>query len=542
MRVRLTTATESWSLGWRSRCFGGSRSPLGRPVRDCNAVPEARGVQDEGECDGGTTVDFADERGQDGDGRSQATMAAGEARYQDAGRRWPGRWGLSCKLPDWPPGGQLMAKDPRVLLGSAVTLNGGDAAIALGAERFLADAYGSEIDMRVLDSQAAVAEEYRGSEFAFLPALHTTTPGPDAEGLLGSLWRTAYRARRRLAPGPLKPSSPARRKVVGHLRTASLVAATGGTYFVDNYAWGARLEEYEIALSAGVPVVFLTQSMGPFANHDQQAKRLGAVLRSARAVLVRDPESLEAVARVSPDATVRVAPDMAFALQWLKADGKPATTAVPEQPQPTGAAPGDHPDRLRVGVSVRHWQHFSSASTDAGMRRYLEAVAAVVTSLVRHHDAHVEFTSTCQGIPSYRYDDARTADLVVKLLDDDVVSQVAVDRAVRSTMATLDHLGRLDLLVSTRMHQVILGWIASVPTVGIAYEPKTTAMFARHGIQHLAHDIEQLRADGMMRSISEQLADDYAAEGARARAVRERSELAEIAASWHASGLLVATP
>lgn len=421
-----------------------------------------------------------------------------------------------------------MSERRTALLASAVTLNGGDAAIAAGAARFLARSSIRPIGVTVLDSQPEQAARLHGHDLDFLPALHATTRGPSVNAPFGRVRRRAFKARRAAPVAALRPTSPARRQVVEAIRGAWLVAATGGTYLVDHYPWAERLEEYELAAQAGVPLVFLTQTMGPFTRVDRATRRLGRILHQAIAVLARDEQTLEAITRIAPRANARLAPDLAFALAGQGRTGS--------------EAPSNHLHRCEhgpmIGISVREWHHFRGKDTSTGMSDYLAMMAAIAGGLVSRFDATIEFTSTCQGVPAYRYDDAEVARRVRALLSDPVAARVSVDDRFRRPQELLAHLERFDALVSTRMHLGILGWIAGTPVVGIAYEPKTEALFTRHGLPGLVHDIETLDPEGVLVSVGDILAGADTPAAAHQRAAREASELLLIADTWRGEHLL----
>ena len=49
-------------------------------------------------------------------------------------------------------------------------------------------------------------------------------------------------------------------------KTADLIVSSGGTYLVENYSLAARIFDYQLSLYLDRPLVFFTQSLGPFSN------------------------------------------------------------------------------------------------------------------------------------------------------------------------------------------------------------------------------------------------------------------------------------
>lgn len=400
----------------------------------------------------------------------------------------------------------------KVTLSSAVTLNGGDAAIVKGAIAFLRRIYGNHMDPWIIDDAAGVAADYH--DFNYLPSLVNASSKTNSQSLAGKAARKAQAVRER-APARLHPLSPIRQKVISHIHNSNLLAATGGTYLVDNYAWWRRLPEYETALRGNVPLVFLTQSVGPLRGPTWAIRRLRRVLEYATIVMARDTRTTELLYRIAPNANVVLAPDMAFALA--------------DEIQPVQPSDRRLDGATRVALSVREWRHFTDTSYQAGMEQYRRSLADAVTRLVREQQAYVTFVSTCQGIAEYPYDDSRVAAQIVEKLDPDVASNVEVDRAFIPPMELVQKFSSFDVVVSTRMHGAILSWIAGIPVVAIAYESKTADLFAKHNLEGLVHPMEKLESRRLVEAVADVRngADD--ALSARRRAEAEALILADIA-------------
>jgi colanic acid/amylovoran biosynthesis protein len=121
----------------------------------------------------------------------------------------------------------------------------------------------------------------------------------------------------------------------------------------------------------------------------------------------------------------------------------------------------------------------STLRTPAGaLARYREAVAALVTHLVRQ-GAAVTFVSTCQGVPEYVNDDSAVAAEIAAKLPPDVASSVEVDRDWHAPEELRAKLRGFDLAISTRMHLAILALGQGVPVFSIAYEFKADELFSQ---------------------------------------------------------------
>jgi colanic acid/amylovoran biosynthesis protein len=368
-----------------------------------------------------------------------------------------------------------------VVVTNAVSLNGGDAAILAAEHRLLREAFG-DATIQVVDSQAKVASRLY-PEFRFVQHLY--------DGTRGQLFATARRrairaAANRLARGDTMGLSPlvdeSARRTLAAYRDADIVVSTGGTYLVEHYELEHRFFELEIAASFGAPLVFFTQSLGPFAKPENRAP-LRSIFGRAALVLLRDPPSKRHLLELGiAGDRLHVHADAAFVLGTDAAIARMRTARLPAR----GA---------KVAISVRHWQHFSQTSSDVGMRRYQEAMALLTQHLVRDRGARVTFISTCQGIPEYWTNDARTAREIVDLLAPEVRNSVVIDGNFHRPDALCEIFAGMDLVVATRMHAAILALVAGTPVLPVAYETKTSELFESLSFGDLVLELESITPD-----------------------------------------------
>lgn len=382
-----------------------------------------------------------------------------------------------------------------------VTLNTGDAAILQGAMNGLREAMPGPFRVIVHDTHPDVASRYYPDmEFHPWPSqaavwqcrirtLSKLVRRVQAErALIGfALWK---KGKRELARHLLRKHEL---ESIVEFESATLIAATGGTYLTKNYGIMQRLLEYYIARASGRPFVFLTQSIGPAPTRWQMLRRLDwrrlrGILEHVDAVFVRDGESLEHLRALGvrrQDILVR--PDLA----WLIAH----TRSIPSHE--SDADDG----RLHVGVGVRDWPFFSGSQPGVGMTSYLSAISALVEHVVTVHRMDVTFISTCQGIPEYWTDDSEVAERIWRQLPSDVQPSVSVSREHRSPGEMIDVLAAFDFVVATRMHLAILSMMAGTPVLPIAYEFKTTELFRALDEDEWVGDIEELESRALCEQV-----------------------------------------
>jgi colanic acid/amylovoran biosynthesis protein len=383
----------------------------------------------------------------------------------------------------------------RILITNTVILNGGEAATVTAIVRLLRDLFGADTEIVVYEQQPDIAARYY-PELTFRKLLWYRVSHEPRIRLLGRLVGASSRARFLFAArrwqrhrGSLARFLLGReeRRDLELYAGADLVVSTGGTYLVEKYDLRPRIFDYRFCMLLDKPLIFFTQSLGPFANPDYRSA-LRAALDHARLVLLRDEESLRHVADLGvANRNVHVSADAVFALGGPRA----------------GSASGERPAgrRLTVAVSVRYWRFFEHESPEQGMARYRSLVGTAVSHLVRNHAADVVFLSTCQGIREYWADDSRVAGEIMQTLDPDVRERASVDGAFHAPEAMIDVLGAFDLVIATRFHMAILALLAGRPTLAIGYEFKTQQLFARMGLGDWVQDIEVRDASAFCRAL-----------------------------------------
>lgn len=387
----------------------------------------------------------------------------------------------------------------RILITNTVVLNGGEAATVTAIAQLMRGLFGDHTEIVVYEQQPEIAAKYY-PDFSFRRLLWYRVSREPRIRIIGRLIGEANRARFRCATRRWqrdRGSVLARFLLTREEREdlelydgADLVVSTGGTYLVEKYDLRPRIFDYELCQQLGKPLVFFTQSLGPFRRPDYRSS-IRAALEHARLVLLRDEQSLHNVRDLGlTNQNVHLSADAVFALG--AAPGPSRAVAVEGH---SVARP------LSVAVSVRYWRFFEHETPDEGMARYRSLVAAFVTHLVRMHGASVTFLSTCQGIREYWADDARIAAEIVQELAPDVREQASVDGAFHSPEAMIDLLRSYDFVIATRFHMAILALLAGTPTLAIGYEFKTRQLFDRMGLGDWVQDIEQRDTNAFCRSL-----------------------------------------
>lgn len=391
----------------------------------------------------------------------------------------------------------------RILITNIVSLNTGDAAILWGMLEILRQRYGSDVHVVVFDKSSEAAGKYYPWA-TFRQSLFTDKSSGWLSGKLES-WGYGH-WNQRLRYWLLKFSALFFRLNVGGLARlflkadvfesvreyahADLVISTGGTYLTENYGLWSAIYDYRLTLAVGTPLVFFTQTLGPF-RQPRYRRAFRDIFQRAEGIFLRDQRSRNHVVElgIGPE-KITLGKDAAFVMSAKKAA------------QPTGP--------LKIAISVRTLKFFLGRSDKLG-ENYVASITAMVILAVRKYDADVTFLSTCQGIPEYWTDDTRQADEIVDTLPADVSGKVSVDRLFRQPLEIVETYQQFHLVIATRMHAAILGLVAGTPVLGIAYEFKLEELFHQLSMDEARLSINNMNVDGAETCLEHMIAnlDDW---------------------------------
>jgi colanic acid/amylovoran biosynthesis protein len=392
----------------------------------------------------------------------------------------------------------------KILITNTVTLNGGDAAILHAIIYLLHDIFGNNTEFIIYDNQPEEASRYypnlnfrkllylsKGcrqlTSLLYKLRLGRIAPQLDLMRFYSGAWCIKHHlhhiARLFLNKDELQD--------LIEYSSADLIVSTGGTYLVENYNFDQRIFDYNLSLYFKAPLVFFTQSLGPFHKTTNRAA-LKPIFEKSLLVLLRDKRSLNNLVDLGvKNVNAYVATDAAFAL------ADPNIVAIAKN-NSTNSAP------LKVAISVREWKHFKTVDPVMGKRKYFETLQALTIHLVEKYNARVTYISTCQGILEYWTDDSQIALKIVETLPDRIKKSIRVNTDFHSPEDFVKIMQGFDLMIATRMHAAILALGAGVPVLPIAYEFKTQELFKRLGQGQSVQDIENITPETLIDA-----ADDF---------------------------------
>lgn len=283
-------------------------------------------------------------------------------------------------------------------------------------------------------------------------------------------------------------TNPQLQQCILNYSSADLIVSTGGTYLVENYSLEHRIFDYNFCLFINKPLIFFSQSLGPF-SIPKNRHFLKKVFEKSSLIFLRDQKSWSNLLELGvPNNKTYITADSAFALVDTK--------AVKEAQKITNL-----PKSPKVAISVRDWKYFKKIDPVFGREKYFQSLRDLTIHLVKKYNAHVTYISTCQGIEEYWTDDSKVAVDITNQLPKNIADSVDVDRNFHSPQALREDLKAYNLVIATRMHMAILALCVGIPVLPIAYEFKTKELFNNLGQGHWTVDIEEIQSKSLINSV-----------------------------------------
>jgi colanic acid/amylovoran biosynthesis protein len=278
---------------------------------------------------------------------------------------------------------------------------------------------------------------------------------------------------------PLRHLMPAeQRNAVEALDGADLAISCPGGYLEDsNKAYLANLLQMLIARRLARKVVLAPQSLGPIRS-ERGRKAMAFTLKRMDAVYAREKPSLAfAGGLTSPgEIVLRESGDLAFWYDRHREDGAAAEWAKL----------GVDPARPIVGMTVVEWYFPHHPDPTAAQQAYLDSLSALIAKL-RTEGRHqiVLFNQVASDLPVAERLAAMSPGLIV-------------DREARDSGVFAAMIARCELFVGSRFHSCIFGLLGAVPTIAIAYLPKTSGIMADLGLADYVIAIDAITPDTLI--------------------------------------------
>ncbi|OCQ98935.1 polysaccharide pyruvyl transferase [Nostoc sp. MBR 210] len=257
-----------------------------------------------------------------------------------------------------------------------------------------------------------------------------------------------------------KPIAPAYKDMLRLLDGASVAIASGGDIFSSDYGVNflkRQLQPLEYALDAGVPVVFLAQSIGPFKTQAEAEIWLN-VARRSKLVTVREGFSYKYVTK-----------DLGLSLDIVKHTADPAFLLPPAPPEIVANLRklyNINPDRPLVALGISQG---ICRYTRTDYEQHIKVWSQVIKMILDEFGAQVILIPHVHDYRPHN-DDRILAGQLQRLFNFDPRVQLAGAEHTASEFKGL--ISTCDLVVSERMHAAIAGLSSGVCTLPIGYSVK----------------------------------------------------------------------
>ncbi len=296
---------------------------------------------------------------------------------------------------------------------------------------------------------------------------------------------------------PLRYLLPRRQRLaVESLIDADLAVSCPGGYLEDsNASYIVNLLSILLAARLCKRVVLAPQSIGPV--HSRLGRWLmRRAVHAAHRVFVREPESLIFIGGLFPLSErdtamqkVRLVGDLAF---WFR---RPHQSPVEEE----CARLGIDPKRSLLGLTVVDWNFPRTADPELARSRYLESLSGLIRHVQAAHSHQIViFNQVAHDLSLARELGRRHPGIIIDALERDA--------GVFSKL-----IGLCDVFIGTRFHSCIFALMESVPTIAVAYLPKTTGIMHDLDLDDLVLDIHHVSGEQFIALFE--------------RAVRDRDEI-----------------
>lgn len=278
----------------------------------------------------------------------------------------------------------------------------------------------------------------------------------------------------------LLPLQIQRRSLMQDYYDADMLVSFGGGHFYArtrlsiSFLWNWLI--MALAIWMGKPLILMPQSIGPIAGRLQR-RLMKWLVEHAALTAVREYYSLQLLVASGVKTSVLVLPDLAFA-------GSQESIVVTE-PQLATIWPIVDASRPLIGITVMNWGNQNNLFHHQD--RYEQAICALIEHIHRVYRGQVILFAQVFG-PSSDQDDR----IITRVIAARFTNDVYVVDAMWSPNMMQTAYSRLDAMVGTRMHSVILSMCTGTPAIAIGYLYKSVGIMETVGLSDYVLDINTI--------------------------------------------------
>lgn len=263
--------------------------------------------------------------------------------------------------------------------------------------------------------------------------------------------------------------------IMKHMKNAEMLISGGGTLMQDGTSTKSLwyyLHIIKMALKRNMKVMLYSNGIGPL-NHEKSRRDAREVLNKVDLITLRDSASAELLKEIGVNRPkILVTADPALGLEGASAEkGHKILEGI-----------GTPKGKRLLGVSVRRWQENSP-----GFERIIAEVCDYVSE---------EYDMIPVFIPMQIERDLTISQSIAAYMKHKAVvvkKRYSVDEVMSIVAA-------MDLCIGMRLHSLIYAAVASVPLIGLVYDPKVSS-FMEHTHQKLYIGVKELTVRGLIELI-----------------------------------------
>ncbi|XYG87606.1 polysaccharide pyruvyl transferase family protein [Heyndrickxia coagulans] len=271
---------------------------------------------------------------------------------------------------------------------------------------------------------------------------------------------------------------------------ADIVVSCGGGFLYSHPKYHIEaslimhLAQIYFASKLGKKVIIYSQSIGPFRS-TLSKKIANLVLKKVNKITIREQLSKTFLEEIGIKNSIVVG-DSAFTMQTNRNNIKEILDI--------------DKTKFNIGVTVRQWEFPGQENSKELYGRYIQSVADAIEYVVTKYNANVFLVPQVTG-PTSIEDDRIANTHVIKRLNDEVKRSVKVLNEDYRPEELKEIYSNFNLFLGTRMHSNIFSLSSIVPTVAIAYEPKTTGIMKLLNLSRFVVDINTINSEVLIKTI-----------------------------------------
>ncbi|MBO6504453.1 MAG: polysaccharide pyruvyl transferase family protein [Kordiimonadaceae bacterium] len=285
-------------------------------------------------------------------------------------------------------------------------------------------------------------------------------------------------------------SSPALRAM---LAADAVVDVSGGDSFTDLYG-PARFDQITLpklmALDAGVPLILLPQTFGPF--QFKRSRRIARhILKGCKLAFARDMASLEYLRELLgsdfDEDRHRLGVDLAFGLPAKEPNSRLK------------------PETVGINVSGLLWNRSDAARSQFGLTcDYRDVLQRLVIAITQNTNAQIHLVP--HVTPNGGSESDLTACRALKAqLPTETQQRVSIEEIANTPSKLKGVIEQTEWFTGARMHATIAALSTATPVSNMAYSRKAEGVFDCCGVGAQVHDLRQCTTEQMV----ERLVADY---------------------------------